>query len=226
MHHLSPVRWCVACRIRYITGSRRLKFGRAHVDLRPQGACPVGELAGLHAAEQVEVLLHRAVAVRAVLAALDVAAVLRDLLGRQVADVRLALLDELLGPLVELVEVVGGVELAALPVGPEPADVVADGIDVLLLLLGGVGVVVAQVALAAVLHGEAEVQADRLGVADVQVAVRLRREARVDAAAEPPGAVVLLDDLLDEVQPRRVGLVAGSSRRCRLVLAIAVLVGW
>ena len=114
----------------------------------------------------------------------------------------------LLGPLVELLEVVGGVELAVLPVDAEPADVVADGIDVLLLLLGGVGVVVAEVELAAVLLGEAVVQADRLGVADVQVAVRLGREARVHAAAEPAGAVVLLDDLLDEVE--RLGWFGGT----------------
>ena len=92
-----------------------------------------------------------------------------------------------------------------------------------LLFLGGVGVVEAQVALAAVLLGEAEVEADRLGVADVQVAVRLRREARVDAAAEPAGAVVLLDDLLDEVQraPGRSGL---SVRFCLGTTAIGCAV--
>ena len=149
---------------------------------------------------------------------------LRDLLGRQVADVGLAVLDELLGPLVELLEVVGGVEHAVLPVAAEPADVVADGIDVLLLLLGRGWCRRSEVELAAVLHGQAEVQADRLGVADVQVAVGLRREARVDAAAEPPGAVVLLDDLLDEVQRRRVGLVAGVFASVSVGLAMTVLV--
>src|SRR5690606_32561567 len=46
--------------------------------------------------------------------------------------------------------------------------------------------------------GDAEVQADRLGVADVQVAVRLGRETGADAGVLPAGQV-LADDLADEV---------------------------
>ncbi len=52
--------------------------------------------------------------------------------------------------------------------------------------------------------GDAEVEADRLGVADVQVAVRLGREARDDAVA-PAGPQVGGDDVADEVGPLRVG---------------------
>ena len=48
-----------------------------------------------------------------------------------------------------------------------------------LILLDGIGVVKAHVAGAAVVTGKAEVQTDALGMADVQIAVRLRREARV-----------------------------------------------
>ena len=59
-----------------------VEVGRRHVDLGAQRARSVGELAGLHAREQVEVLLHGAVAVRALLAGLgERAAVLPDLLG-------------------------------------------------------------------------------------------------------------------------------------------------
>ena len=47
-----------------------VEVGRRHVDLGAQGARAVGELAGLHAREQVEVLLDGAVAVRALLAGL------------------------------------------------------------------------------------------------------------------------------------------------------------
>ena len=65
--------------------------------------------------------------------------------------------------------------------------------------LVGIGVVEAQVELAAVLLGEAEVQADALGVADVQIAVRLGRKPRVHAAAVLAGGAVGVDDLLDEV---------------------------
>ena len=119
------------------------------------------------------------------------AAILADLLGGQIADVGLAVFDQLDGPVVELLEVVGGVEEPVVPVEAEPAHVFDDGVDVLLLFLLGVGVVEAQVALAAEFRGEAEVEADRLGVADVQVAVGLGRKARVHAAVVLAGLQVL-----------------------------------
>jgi hypothetical protein len=50
-------------------------------------------------------------------------------------------------------------------------------VDVLLLLLGRVGVVEAQITAAAELLATPEVEADRLGVADVQVAVWARVES-------------------------------------------------
>src|SRR5262249_365412 len=81
----------------------------------------------------------------------------------------------------------------------QPFDIGHDGVDVLLLLLLRVGVVEAEVALAAALLGQPEVQADRLGVADVQVAVGLGREAGLDAVAEALAALGALDVLLDEV---------------------------
>src|SRR5581483_2959765 len=81
----------------------------------------------------------------------------------------------------------------------QPLDVGADRVDVLDLLLLGVGVVEAEVAAAAVLLGDPEVEADRLGVADVEVAVGLGGEPRQDLAAVLPGPEVLLDDVADEV---------------------------
>ena len=64
----------------------------------------------------------------------------------------------------------------------------------------GIGVVEAQVAEAAEFRGDAEVQADRLGMADVQVAVRLGRKPRVHTAAVPAGSAVLGDDFPDEIE--------------------------
>ena len=72
--------------------------------------------------------------------------------------------------------------------------------------LVGIGVVEAQVAAAAELLGDAEVEADRLGVADVQVAVGLGRKARHHARV-PAGIEVGLHDVADEVLP-------GLARRC------------
>jgi hypothetical protein len=136
---------------------------------------------GAHAREEVDALLGRPVAPRAVAAGLgERAAVLADLVGREVVHVGLAGLDEVDRPLVELLEVVRRVVEVLAPVEPQPADVGLDGVDELLLFLHRVGVVEAQVAAAAELAGDAEVEADRLGVADVQVAVRLRGEAGDD----------------------------------------------
>ena len=59
-------------------------------------------------------------------------------------------------------------------------DVLLDGVDVLGVLLGGVGIVHAQVADPAVLARSSEVHTQRLAVPDVQISVRLGREARMD----------------------------------------------
>ena len=85
----------------------QVDVGRGHVDPGPQHARPVGELAGAHALEQVEALRRRPAAPRTLAAGLgERAAVLADLVGAQVVDVGLSGLDELDGPLVELLEVV------------------------------------------------------------------------------------------------------------------------
>jgi len=180
--------------------------GGAHVDLGAQGPGSVGEFALPHAPEQVEVLGHRAIPVKT----LPARAIGRtphpvDLLRGVVADVGLALADQLESELVERLKVVGSVEglqrlalaleghdrrekviVAAVDVdllgqapdrlqtqtvvGPardEPLDVRGDGIDVFDILLGGVGVVHTEIAPAAELPGDAEVEADGLGMADV-----------------------------------------------------------
>src|SRR5437588_564846 len=92
------------------------------------------------------------------------------------------------------------------PVEAQPANVALDGVDVLLVLLDRVGVVVAQVAAPAELLGNAEVERDRLGVADVQVAVRLGRKARHHRLL-PPRLEVGAHDVADEILP---GLAGGG----------------
>ncbi|MNQ21016.1 hypothetical protein D3C85_341160 [compost metagenome] len=173
---------------------------RGHVDFRAQGTSAIGEFAGLHAGEQLQVLRHRTLTERAVLARLgQIAAVLPRLIGRQVADIGLAGLDQFDGPVMQLVEVVGGVALLAGPLEAQPLHVALDRVDVFLVFLGRVGVVEAQVALAAEFLGQAEVQADRLGMADMQVAVGLRREAGDDLRVLA-GVQIGLDDGTKEVR--------------------------
>ncbi len=175
-------------------------FGR-HVDLRPQHVRAVGELSRFHPFEKIEILLDRPIAIRAVLPRLsERAAVLADLIGGEAAHIGLTLPDELQRPLVELLEIIGGVVLPVVPAEAEPADIFLDRIDVLDIFLGGVGVVEAEVAGAAELQGDAEVEADRLRVADVQVAVWLGGEPSNDAAAVLVGFEILGDDAPHEVE--------------------------
>ena len=157
--------------------------GRGHVDLRPQGPRAVGELAGPHAAEEVEVLRDRAIAIGAVAAGRgERAAVLADLVGREVADVGLAGQDHLFRPLVKLLEIIRCIEQPIFPIEAQPADILHDGVDVFDFFLRWIRIVEAEIALAAVVLARCRnFQADRLGMADVQVAIGLRRKPRVDA---------------------------------------------
>ena len=172
---------------------------RCHVDLCPQRPRSVLECARVHAREEVEVLLGAPVAIRALFARLGQgAAVFPDLFSGQVADEGLAGLDELNGKLVELFEVIRCVVLAVVPGEAEPLDIFLYRIDVLDILPARVCVVEPEVAEAAVLSGDAEVEADRFRVAYMEVAVRLGREPRVDPSVVLPGPDVVLDYRPDE----------------------------
>ena len=180
-------------------GVAQVDVGRGHVDLRPQHPGAVGELARAHPREQVQVLLDRPVAVGGVRAGLgERAPGLADLVGGQVVHERPPGLHQLHRPVVQLLEVVRRVEQVLAPVEPQPADVGHDRVDVLLLLLDRVGVVEPEVAVAAELGRDAKVEGDRLGVADVEVAVGLGREPG-HGRADPAGGDVGGDDLADEV---------------------------
>ncbi|MPM93206.1 hypothetical protein SDC9_140342 [bioreactor metagenome] len=154
---------------------------RGHVDARPEHLAAIGELTVFHCLKQPEVFFNRAVAVGTVLPwFLECAAVFLYLFGRQVAHERLALPDELHGIVVEFVEIIRSV-IHVIPCKAEPAHVLHDGIDVFDILLGGVCIVKAQITCAVVFEGHAEVDADGLGVPDVQVAVGLGRKPRLQA---------------------------------------------
>src|ERR1043165_8775399 len=97
-------------------------------------------------------------------------------------------------PLVQLLEVVRGVIQTITPVEAKPVHVRLYGVDVLLLLLDRIGVIEPKVAVATELARDAEVQADRLRVPDVQVPVGLWRKAGDDVRM-PAVAQVRSDDL-------------------------------
>ncbi len=126
---------------------------------------------------------------------------LPDLLLGLVVDIGKAGADQALRPVVEPVEIIRRVEQVLAPVVAEPVHVGLDGIDIFLLFPGRVGIVEAQMAAAAEFLRDAEIERDRLGVSDMQIAVRLRREPGHDRRM-PLGVQVGLDDVANEIAPR------------------------
>ena len=191
--------------------------GRAHIDFRPKCAGPVREFARFHAGQQIETLLRNAVPEGTLLAE---AAIFVCLLRRHVADIGLAFAHERGRKFVELIEIVRRVtgRPSHMFVGPssdEPFHIEHDGIDVLGLLLGRVGVVHANVAYPAEFPGDAEVKADRFRVADVKIPVGLRRKTRANLLVLP-GPKIFRDDIADEIRGScGCFLVRRSHRRAR-----------
>ena len=95
-------------------GVAHIDVGGRHIDLGAERTRAVGELTVLHSLEKVKVLLHRSVAVGAFLTRLcKRSSVFLHLVGREVANVRLSVLDELYRVLIALVKVVRAVEDSA-----------------------------------------------------------------------------------------------------------------
>src|SRR6266700_5873976 len=102
------------------------------------------------------------------------------------------------------------------PAADEPTYVFEYRIDIFDLLFRRVRIVIAEIAYAAEFAGDAEVQADGLRVADVQVSVRLGRETGVNLRIPLLGDV-LLNDVAEEItRPGRLRLrFFGCVRRQR-----------
>src|ERR1700677_4647279 len=172
-----------------------------HVDLGAQHARAVRELAGLHAAEQVEILLDRAVAERRVLAGLGQGAAIDADVGlRLVVDIGEAALDQSLRPFIKPIEVVRGVTRLNGPIVAKPTHISLDGVNILLLFLGRIGIVKAQVAVAQKFLRNAEIERYRLSMADMEVAVWFRRESGHDFFVFA-GSEIRGDNVANKVAP-------------------------
>ena len=123
--------------------------------------------------------------------------VLYPLLGAG-ANVRPVQLYELFAIVLQELDVVRGV-FHDVRLNAEPLQSFCDCGIVFQLFLERVCVIKAQVAQAAIFLRRAEIQADRLGVADVQIAVRLRRKTGDHAVLDDPLLEVASDALADEV---------------------------
>src|ERR1700688_2066283 len=99
----------------------------------------------------------------------------------------------------------------AAPIEAQPAHVALDRVDVFLLFPGGVGVVEAQMAAPAELLRHPKIEADRLGMTDMEIAVGLRRKPGHDFLAAPGGKVGR-DNVANEIMPG----FPRPGRTCRL----------
>src|SRR5712671_3347457 len=97
--------------------------------------------------------------------------------------------DQVLGPQIERLEIIRGVMEVASPIEAEPAHVALDRVDVFLFLLHWIGVVEAQMAAPAKLLRHTEIEADRLGMADMEIAVGLGRKPGHHLTAMPGGKI-------------------------------------
>ncbi len=180
-----------------------LRFGWAISILARQRARALGKFAIAHALEQVEVFRDGPIAERAIFSWRgERAAVLANLIGVQIAHIGVAGIDQCNRPGVNLLKIVAGIEWRR-HVEAQPAHVLFDRFDVFLFFLGRVGVVEAQIAGAIIFDGQAEIQADAFGVADVQIAIGLRRKSRLHSPAKAAASGVHFDDFFDEIQRAR-----------------------
>src|SRR5215468_9432013 len=183
-------------------GIAQIDIPRCHVNLGAQNTRTVWKLAGPHAAEQVKVLFNTAVAEWTVLPWLGERATIdAHVVWALIVYISFARPDQILRPGIELLKIVRRVIEVLSPIEAKPPNVALDGIDIFLLFLRGICIVEAKVASATEFLGNTEVQVDRLGVPNMEVAVGLRREPGDDAFG-PAGFEVGLHDIADEIASR------------------------
>jgi hypothetical protein len=178
------------------------------VDLEAQHVRAVRKFPFFHPPEQIEILFHRALAIRTGLPGFGQgAAQFPQLLASRAIDVGEPGLDEMPSEFVQAVEIIRRVIKMRSPVVPEPAHRVLDRLLVFDVLLDRVRVVVAQVTGSAILGCEPEIETDRFRVPDMEVAIGLGRKASDHSPAVLAAALMLGDDLPKEIRRRRRGRI-------------------
>ena len=217
---------------------------RGHVDARPQHMAAFRVATVAHLAQQRQALGRGAVAPGRVAPGFgERAATGPHLLGILRIDIGMAAAHQVLGHGEQVSEVVAGVVQVRLmagggfmrPAEAQPAHRIEDRVDVLLVFLDRVGVIKAHVAAPGVVDRQPEVQADRLGMPDMQIAVGFGRKPRADlrrvdraigmlicgcrmagptALGVGAGGQVTVDRLTDEIAGARdaLGVCSGAGR--------------
>ena len=154
---------------------------RRHIDLCAQRVSSVLVFPLFHLLKEAQVLFHRTLPVRIILARLGQRpAVLAHLLRRKLRNIRFAFFDQPDSGIVHSVKIIRREIQMLAPVGTEPFDVLQNRIDELGLFLGRIRIIEPHVEGTVVLFGNPVIQQDRLRVSDVQIAIRLRRKPCTD----------------------------------------------
>ena len=86
-----------------------------------------------------------------------------------------------------------------MPFKAQPVHVPFNGFDILLAFFFRVGVVKTQIAAAVIKGGDAKIQTDRFGVADMQITVRFRRKSGNNLAVVFVLFEVIINDMTNKI---------------------------
>ncbi len=186
-------------------GITEINVRRGHVDFGAEHMCAVREFSRAHPAKEVEVFFYATRAKGTGLAWLSQrASVSAHFVGRQAVDIGAVLSDQRHRVCVEALKVVGGKEQLIVPVKAEPTHIVLNRLDIFGVFRRRISIVHAEMADAPRLFiRNAEVEANRFGMADMEIAVRFRWEAGDDPSGMFTCGTVGSYDLTNEVGARR-----------------------
>ncbi len=167
--------------------SYTIKNGITHVEIAAgkiyfcaESISPLLKLACSHAFKKFKIFLDGAVAPRAYRRVRSIASVFLELFGSKLAHIGKAFVYKLNGILIGLFKIVRSVVKSVPPIEAEPMNILLNSLNKLGILLCGICIVHTQIAYAAEAFSRAEIYCKRLAVPDMEISVRLRREARMN----------------------------------------------
>ena len=171
------------------------------IDLCAQGHLSLFDLPVLHLFKQLQVFLNRPVAVRRDRRCFGITAVFPELFRCELADIGKSLFDEFYRKLIVLFKIIRAVKEPVAPVKSEPVDILLDRIYVFGVFLRRIGIIHSQIAETVELLRHSEVDADRLAVTDMKIAVRFGRKSRMHGQSFKLSARrdIFLDEVIDKV---------------------------
>ena len=128
---------------------------------------------------------------------------MREMRGTGAIHKRITRFDQLDCKIVQLLTIIR-CEMLIAPLEAQPFKVCLDGFHVLDAFFFRIGVVKTQIAGAAVVFGDSKIQANRLGMPDMQIPIGLGRKAGGNPSPVFAGFEVGIDDISDEIAGRIV----------------------